>query len=583
MFLRSSVMRRSLLVALLIAILVVPPISGAQQPAGETVRISTKSELVMVPVLVTEKDGSHVAGLKKEDFTVSENGKPQKVAVFEEVKTTSSGFARVPQAPGEFSNRYTGESNNRITVLMVDMLNTPFMDQGFAREQLVQYLASQVNESEPTALMALTSKGVITLHPFTSRPAQLVAALKRTGSAIGSAELTSAEQVATQDAGFGNVFERLAVFARSGDWVLDEARRREALVTTLHSFQQISNAVAGLPGRKSLVWITGGFPFEMEGNGNVSGIKRYQLGQGLNDSVMPTQTAGRDQAAINMGARVGVPTDLAKSLRPIYERTLQVLANANVAVYPVDARGLMAYFGITAVRQNLPNEVVEDLHQSSITTMINFASVTGGRAFYNRNDLTNAFREATQDSQTYYHVGYYRDLKDSKPGWRKLEVKVARPGAQVRARKGFLLTETTMAASNSRQLDLTSAVQSPLDYTGIPLLVRWLGTAPGEGKTKVGFAVVTGGGSVMVDADNHNKLDLDVIAVAMKPSGESVDQVGQTIGGNVDQAAITDLQTNGLTYENMFELPAGTYTVRFVVRDNVTGRMGSVQAPLKVD
>jgi hypothetical protein len=86
-----------------------------------------------------------------------------------------------------------------------------------------------------------------------------------------------------------------------------------------------------------------------------------------------------------------------------------------------------------------------------------------------------------------------------------------------------------------------------------------------------------------VDADNNNKLDLDVVAVAMKASGEAADQVGQTIGGNVDQAAITDLQTNGLTYENMFEVPPGTYTAKFVVRDNVTGRMGSVQAALKVD
>jgi hypothetical protein len=284
---------------------------------------------------------------------------------------------------------------------------------------------------------------------------------------------------------------------------------------------------------------------------------------------------------------MGVARELSKAMRPVYDRTMQVLASANIAVYPVDARGLITYFGGTeahsryaALRQF---SIREEQHRAAINTMENFAAATGGRAFYNRNDLVNAFHEAADDSRTYYHLGYYRDKKDAKPGWRKLEVKVAKPDIRVRARKGFLLTETTMVASNSRQLDLTSAVQSPLDYTGIPLRVRWLGTAPGEGKTKVGFAVVTGGGSVTVDADNNNKLDLDVVAVAMKASGEAADQVGQTIGGNVDQAAITDLQTNGLTYENMFEVPPGTYTAKFVVRDNVTGRMGSVQAALKVD
>jgi VWFA-related protein len=489
-----------------------------------------------------------------------------------------------------------------VTILVVDMVNTPFMDQSYAREQLLKYLASQVDDVEPTALMVLTKQGVRTIHHFTSQPKVLAAALRKVTGEMTEADKSLSQPVADENNRFvvpapegslvggdtiENIIGRLVVFARSGDLELDEMRRREDLVNTLNSFQHIAQSLAGVPGRKSMIWITGGFPFELGPSGTVAGLTHWSMGEGLRDSVLPTQSSGRNQAEINQGIVMGVATELSKAMRPVYDRTMQVLASANIAVYPVDARGLITYFGGTeahsryaALRQF---SIREEQHRAAINTMENFAAATGGRAFYNRNDLVNAFHEAADDSRTYYHLGYYRDKKDAKPGWRKLEVKVAKPDIRVRARKGFLLTETTMVVSNSRQLDLTSAVQSPLDYTGIPLRVRWLGTAPGEGKTKVGFAVVTGGGSVTVDADNNNKLDLDVVAVAMKASGEAADQVGQTIGGNVDQAAITDLQTNGLTYENMFEVPPGTYTAKFVVRDNVTGRMGSVQAALKVD
>src|SRR5260370_14280811 len=112
------------------------------------------------------------------------------------------------------------------------------------------------------------------------------------------------------------------------------------------------------------------------------------------------------------------------------------------------------------------------------------ASRTGGRAYYNSNDLVKGFRDAVKDSAEYYMLGYYLDRAKTKPGWRKLAVKVKRDHVEVRARSGFFVTNATVDPENSRNNDISSALQSPLDYTSLSLLARWdkieLGKDPGK-------------------------------------------------------------------------------------------------------
>jgi VWFA-related protein len=103
------------------------------------VKFTSRTELVLIPTLVTDKSGKHISGLKKEDFTVLENGAEQKIATFEEITSDPQRPSR-PKSPNsnEFSNEFSnalagGQSNRRITLMVLDFINTPIMDQAAAR------------------------------------------------------------------------------------------------------------------------------------------------------------------------------------------------------------------------------------------------------------------------------------------------------------------------------------------------------------------------------------------------------------------------------------------------------------------
>jgi len=143
------------------------------------VKFTARAELVLVPVLVADKSGNHITGLKQEDFTVLENGAEQKIATFEEI---TSDAHRIPhqQKPNEFSNSVaSGPSARRITLMVLDLLNTRFMDQAYARQDLLKYLTQSVDQREPTALYTLTRSGIHVIHDFTTDPRVLVAALHK--------------------------------------------------------------------------------------------------------------------------------------------------------------------------------------------------------------------------------------------------------------------------------------------------------------------------------------------------------------------------------------------------------------------
>src|SRR5258706_2073121 len=152
---KSAARRRryGFLSALLTAMFALAPASAqkpaqpAAQPAQPAATFSSRSELVLVPAIVTDRSGAHVAGLKKEDFSVLENGAEQKIATFEEIQATTAPVHRAaPGATGLFTNAAVGESEapRRVNILLLDMVNTAFMDQAYARDQLLKYLRASV-------------------------------------------------------------------------------------------------------------------------------------------------------------------------------------------------------------------------------------------------------------------------------------------------------------------------------------------------------------------------------------------------------------------------------------------------------
>ena len=531
------------------------------------VKFTARAELVLIPTLVTDKSGNHITGLKKEDFTVLENGAEQMIATFEEITSDPQRLSR-PKNPNEFANSLASESSNRrITLLVLDLINTPFMDQANARKDLLKYLTQSVDQREPTALYTLTRSGIHVVHDFTTDPRVLVAALHKvkgdTFQMVDSPEEVEAMTGSASPDGSAGVdpgavqseADKIQAMMEDAELNFKSFEQRLAITYTLEGMQQVAQALAGFPGRKSLIWAGGGFPF------NVS------------DNTMQLAPAGRDTLS---------------DVLPMYEHTWQLLNNAQIALYPVDVKGLVVPMASVSVRNPGKNYVrnMSWRQMDTQATLQTFASMTGGRAYYNSNDLVKGFRDAVNDSAEYYMLGYYLDRSKTKSGWRKLAVKVKRDHTEVRARSGFFVTNATVDPENSRNSDISSALQSPLDYTSLALVAHWDKVEPGKepGKKHVNYEVRLAPDAALINDADNNHVALEFVALAKTPAGKQVDQpVGHNVDAHLTAEKLSSIRQNGVGYRGALDLAPGEYTVRFVVRDNLSGRIGSVAAPLKVE
>jgi len=539
-----------------------------EKESNSEVKFTARSELVLVPTLVTDKSGNHVNGLKKEDFTVLENGAEQKIATFEEITSDTHRYSR-PKNPNEFSNSLAGAaSNRRITLMVLDLLNTRFTDQAYARENLLKYLTQSVDQREPTALYTLTRSGIHVIHDFTTDPRVLVAALHKVkGDAfqmVDSEETVEAVTGSASPDGSAGVdsgtvqseAQKLQTMMEDQELNFQSFQQRVAITYTLEAMQQVAHAMAGFPGRKALIWASGGFPF------NVS------------DTSMQLAPAGRDSLI---------------DVLPLYEHTWQLLNEAQIALYPVDVKGLQALGIASASVSNPGRNYVRNTSWKNLDTQASFetfADMTGGRAYFNSNDLVKGFRDAVNDSAEYYMLGYYLDRTKTKSGWRKLAVKVKRDHVEVRARSGFFVTNATVDPESSRSNDISSALQSPLDFTSLTLLARWDKIEPGKepGKKHVNYEIHLAPDPALIDDADNNHILLEFVAVAKTPEGKQVDQpMGHRVENHLTAERVLGVRQKGVAYNGALELAPGEYTVRFVVRDNLSGRIGSVAAPLKVE
>ena len=288
-----------------------------------------------------------------------------------------------------------------------------------------------------------------------------------------------------------------------------------------------------------------------------------------------------------------------------YERTMKALADANVAIYPVDVRGVVpstmyvkgyvdptrqqqqtiaesldaSPTGIARRSQSLQVGVthMEDAHEA----MNYFAGLTGGRAYYNRNDIPRVLDDAATDSSRYYMLSYYLDRNHAKPGWHKLKVSVHHQDATVHARNGFFVDKPAQDSSSTKQQDEVTALSSPFEYTALPVNLKWMDTTARGDKRHVRFEVYIPASSELIGKD-LNTLDLDVIATAFGGGRDVAGQSSKSIKSQLKPQAQEQIQKFGLTYVSDLDLKPGEYAVRLVVRDNLTGRLGSITAPLKV-
>jgi VWFA-related protein len=525
---------------------------------GKLIQFRSQTSLVQVPVIVTDSSGKHLDALTKTDFKVLENGKAQRLVSCEEIVSGkgAAGGSAAPGAPaGTFTNVDPDESKpHSVTLILLDELNTPFLSQAYARQQLVKYLATHLDSSQPLGLMVLSSRGLTVLSPSNSDPATLIAILKKATGKVSEMEHYSndAQAVAAgqaQASGLGGIHPgdstevKIRAFMLAEDATNAKDVQSRVIETTLRSFLSLALSLSGVPGRKSLVWVTGSFPFDLD-------------------------------------SFASVPGDA--NLRALYERTLNALNDAQVSMYPVDARGLLTdptFNGDNAGSLLAPG-VPDALRQATLVSLKNLAAMTGGIAYYNTNDLAGAFSRAVQDSSSYYLLTYYLDHRNTKPGWRKLTVEVSRKDAEVRARAGYLVTDVAINPDLTHKADVEFALISPFESTGIPITEKWQGLLANGGKKKIGF-VLRVPATDLLDQANQNRIDAEFVAQATS-KGVPARTISQTLKGEIIPATLAKLKTDGVMYQNSLELSPGDYQVRFVVRDNLTGKIGSVIVPLTV-
>jgi VWFA-related protein len=528
------------------------------------VEFHSQTVLIQVPVVVTDKSGNHVHGLNKEDFTILENGKPVTVAHFEELTASTTQLTSPAVRAGQFRNLTLNDPQPRnVVVIALDTVNTPFLDQAYGRRELVKFLARNMESGKVLALMLITSHGLKVVQGLTGDSTHLMQALNKVAGEISPIETMSSEAQESLTGGlpamFGQagdidaadpVVGRFREFVRYGDAVEAQFVQPNAIETTMNAFLGIAWSLSGVPGRKSLIWATGGFPFAMDSPSTVPG----------------------------------------GYLSVLYERTMLALNEAQVSVYPVDIRGLanspsFINGSSSGMGSNAPRQISNRmwLQQSKIDTLNDFADMTGGKAFYNTNDLAGSFKRAADDASSYYMLGYYLDTKNNKPGWRKLQVKVGKKDVELRARNGFFVTNATMNPLLSRDRDMANALHSPIEGTGVPMTVQWVGLAPDGDRKKAVFSAHMPGGGLTFEGNGRSQLNFDFAALAYDKDGKEAGQTARNYTPVVPDAQIASVRSNGMDFRNVLELAPGKYTVRFVVRDNVTGKVGSVTAPLTVN
>ena len=537
---------------------------GFSQDAGSSLpsdipalatKFKTRAELVTVPVVVTYKNGLHVLGLKKEDFTLLEDGKPQKLANLEEVEKTS-GPAKAPAAqPGQFSNLQVEDNRpKQLTLIVLDKLNTPIEYQSFAQQQMLKYLNDSVNTHQLTSLFVITRDGMRVVYDFTDDPQLLVAALAKVKVEKNLVDEASEEAIPKAS---GNSLDsqiaKMAEKQHEADQRLESQERTTSIDTTLRSMQQIAQYCAGIPGRKAMLWASAGFPFS------------------VNEADLSINIAGVKAASLS---------DFSEK----YRKTWRALEQAQVSVYPVDVRGLLdPTMPDISIRSPRDDAYGHDVWKQveTIGTFQEFARATGGRAFFNGNDLAGAFLKASEDNAAYYVLSYYLDRAAKKSGWHKLAVKVRRGGVQVRARSGFFLDQNT--AKHAEYTELQLALDSPLNSTAIAVTGKWQqAVSAADGKRRVVFLLTMPANFAQIDADDNNHVILEFAAIARTEDGSRAGETSKTMDGHLEPETAAQIRNHGMDYRGALTLPPGNYTVHFAVEDRLSGRIGSVSAPLKV-
>ena len=254
-----------------------------------------------------------------------------------------------------------------------------------------------------------------------------------------------------------------------------------------------------------------------------------------------------------------------------FERTFRRLNNAGVSVYPVDPRGLAV--GRIAAD---PRFHGSEMYQLTTPLMDEFASRTGGVAFYGRNNLDEGIERAFDDSRVTYLLGYYAP-DDSRAGFHKIGLKVRREGVKLRYREGYSV-EAGPAAPQDRSAQLTKASIAPVDATAIPVEVT---AERKQNALTLRISMKPGSLGLAHTGDRwQGSIDVATQFASEKPEGSFTLQF-EPIDLDLTEERYAAAERDGLVFPKMIEIPAGADRIKVLVRSGSSGEIGSLTVPLR--
>lgn len=580
---------KSILVFSLIASLQVHPTNATAQNATAEVpaiTIRANTRLVMVDVVVTDKKGQPVTGLKADDFTLEENGKKQKVSVFVP-PGTESGPQPTATPAGILSNRTENvRPGGPVTVLLLDAANSPFKDQAYGRSQMLKYVLEHSQRERTIAVFTLSDQ-LRVLQQFTSDPEVLLTAIKnlKPQEQILRAAAPPPESHAITtgldrggNSGSGLNSAVLSAYAAAQQFmqiqVSYELERRTLI--TIEAMNALSRILGGLPGRKNVVWLTASLPFDL-----------LPEDRNVSDAELLADLPGQGrQRSVNVNAA----GSLASEARHLHAQEIRQaesqLASANIAIYPVDVTGLASGMESSATQQGsafsdtaVTDRVIAGLstQQSSQATMREVASETGGRAYYNQNDIKDGIALASADNRASYELGYYPENKKWDNKFRNIKIKLAQGDTELRYRKGYFAVEPGPTKEHNFEQDVAAALQVNAPATQISFMAQAKPTDPG--KIRVVFLVDAHTLSAE-DSGGNKRFNVNLYASIYDSTGKSLGTRSTKVDNAFPAATYQQILDKGMMVPIDMEIPAGAKELRLAVLDNKTGLIGTVTGPL---
>jgi VWFA-related protein len=498
--------------------------TAAAQQDPSTPTFSAGTKLVQVDV-VARSNGGPAKGLTKEAFTVLDNGRPQKIAFFSVRSARTPGSASVPLPAGAVSNRSERDDETlaHATVLLIDQKNTLQANQAFAIQRIVKFVQTRRNKSDRIGIYTFGKDGKL----------QVVQDLTDDGDLL----MRAANSVKAQDPNVRSQDVSGMTDHAATDYVELSIHLRE--IDTKQVLEAVARHLEDVPGRKSLIWISPGFPLRYEG----------------------------------------------LDFNPDMEQTARVLNDANVALYAVDAHGLVgALGGPTGIadaehagRAGGPVQPAKDAYPAGLDTMAKLANLTGGLLFMNDNGIENLIQTAVEDGELTYTLGFY-PMQEAQDDWHNLKVEVDKPGINLRYRENYFAARIAPAAApaaNDHPKTVEALLKDPLDATQLRLVAE---TTPDQAKP--GFWQV----QVSVDLHDIHLENQDNVWVGGVNISLSIDgsRGYRTISTKVriPSEGLAAALERGIAVNDSIDGTGLTGRLRIVAQDRATGAVGSIRVPL---